>query len=147
MFGSEWMTNAQSRAFLYLTMAAVVMIIINITQAFLINHLHTMAWILVFPLADFLLLLAAIAARTAISYKNVRTAWNAASGADRAAWLGAILSIVLPIIVCQFLYMPLVALPSWHQNTWTTSLHVDQNLPLPGVVILYQGVSVMSILD
>lgn len=112
MFGSEWMTNAQSRAFLYLTMAAVVMIIINITQAFLINHLHTMAWILVFPLADFLLLLAAIAARTAISYKNVRTAWNAASGADRAAWLGAILSIVLPIIVCQFLYMPLVALPS-----------------------------------
>lgn len=37
------MTNAQSRAFLYLTMAAAVMVIINITQAFLINHLHTMA--------------------------------------------------------------------------------------------------------
>lgn len=141
------MTNAQSRAFLYLTMAAAVMIIINITQAFLINHLHTMAWILAFPLSVFVILLALIASRTAFSYENVRIAWNAASGADRAAWLGAILSIVLPIIVCQFLYLPLVALPSWHRTTWTMSLHVDETLPLPGVVILYQGISVMSILD
>lgn len=139
------MTNAHFRAFLYLTMAAAVMIIINITQAFLINHLHTMAWILIFPLIVFLFLLLLIASRTAISYKSVRAAWNAANGADRAAWLGAILSIILPIVVCQFLYMPLVALPSWHQTTWTTSLKVDETLPFPRVGFVYQGYLDMNI--
>lgn len=139
--------NAQSRAFLYLTTSAAIMIIINITQAFLIAHLHSLAWILGFPLAVFTLLLAMIAWRTAMSYRDARTAWHAASGAERAAWTGAVLSILLPIVVCQFIYMPLVARPAWHKIVWTTSLRVAENAQLPSIAFIQYGIFHVHIKD
>jgi hypothetical protein len=70
------------------------MIAINIVQAFWIDHLHTLAWILGFPFAIFVVLLALVTSRTAIGFCDIRTAWQAADVTERTAWFGVILSIV-----------------------------------------------------
>jgi hypothetical protein len=51
----------------------------------------------------------------------------------KVAWAGVVLSIILPIVVCQFLYMPLVAVRKWHTVTWTSSLSSEPTFP--GVVV------------
>lgn len=45
----------------------------------------------------------------------------------------------VPIVVCQFFYMPFVAVPAWHTPIWTTDLEVDKTALYPSVVIATEG--------
>lgn len=110
------------------------MVVINIIQALLNHRMNSLKWILAFPGAIFLLLMGLIACRAVIGYQGLKTAWNGAQKAQRAAWIGVVLSILLPIIVCQFLYMPLVAIPAWYTTTWTTSREIAEVPNLPAIV-------------
>lgn len=132
----ELIANVRIRALLYLTVAAATMITINILQAFLIDRLHSLSWILGFPLSVFVVLLALAVARTAIGLDDVRTTWRTADVAERTAWFGVILSVLLPIIICQFVYMPLIAIPAWQTTTWTTSLEVTETFQMPAIVFM-----------
>jgi hypothetical protein len=55
------------------------------------------------------------------------------------AWIGIIASMFLPIIVCQFFYMPFVAVPAWNTATWTTAIEADTTTLYPSVVIATDG--------
>jgi hypothetical protein len=55
------------------------------------------------------------------------------------AWIGIIASMFLPIIVCQFLYMPFIAVPAWNTATWTTAIEADTTALYPSVVIATDG--------
>ena len=41
----------------------------------------------------------------------------------------------MPIVVCQFFYMPFVAIPSWHTSRWTSNLDVESKISYPAVVV------------
>jgi len=58
----------------------------------------------------------------------------------RTAWLGVTASILLPILVCQFLYMPLVAVPTWRTAQWTTSIGPLQAANWPAVIVSVNSV-------
>ena len=45
----------------------------------------------------------------------------------------------LPIIVCQFFYMPFVAVPAWHTPTWTPGIEPGTAAFYPSVVIANTG--------
>lgn len=55
------------------------------------------------------------------------------------ALIGVVASMFLPIIVCQFFYMPFVAVPAWHKPTWTTDIKADNISRYPGIVIATDG--------
>ncbi|TKA81665.1 hypothetical protein B0A55_01336 [Friedmanniomyces simplex] len=51
------------------------------------------------------------------------------------AWIGNCLSILLPIILCEFVYVNRVAVPTFKNKIWTTSLQVNENLPAPSFAL------------
>jgi len=60
----------------------------------------------------------------------------------RSAWIGNCLSILLPIILCEFVYMSSVAVPAFKTKVWSTSLQANDNLTAPSFAIHQQDPSV-----
>lgn len=52
----------------------------------------------------------------------------------RTAWIGVIASIILPIILCEFVYFNLVAIPAYHSVTWTTTVASQALIQMPTLV-------------
>ncbi|KAK4560544.1 hypothetical protein LTR86_005741 [Recurvomyces mirabilis] len=123
------------RLFVYLTVFAAVMVIINIIQAACLDYLHSLAWIVVFPAVVLGAMILTVFLTMALSVKELLAEWRAADVPDRVARIGIVLSILLPIIVCEFIYMPLVAIPAWHSIRWTTSLRVESPTLFAAVVV------------
>lgn len=57
----------------------------------------------------------------------------------RIAWIGIVLSIVISIALCQFYYLPFVALPDWYEIKWTDDVDIPQDLVIPAMVIAWSG--------
>ncbi|KAK5113611.1 hypothetical protein LTR85_010840 [Meristemomyces frigidus] len=124
--------------FLYLAIVAAIMVTINIVQAFLIDHINNFAWITVFPLAVFFALVLALVINAVLSRKQLLRGWSDAEASARAAWVGIVLSILLPVVICEFFCLPFVAIPHWHTVKWTTSLEVLEHALFPAVVVANQ---------
>ena len=56
------------------------MALINIVQAGIIDHLNSIAWIVAFPLAVFITVLAAILLNATLSRKTIMLEWREADG-------------------------------------------------------------------
>lgn len=61
---------------------------------------------------------------------------NSIIGRQRAAWIGVILSILLPILICEFAYLNAWALPQYREKIWTSSLDFRYNLRAPSLLII-----------
>jgi uncharacterized BrkB/YihY/UPF0761 family membrane protein len=72
--------NFSLSIFLYLTILAGLMVLINFVQAALLHRLHSFAWIIVFPLAVFVLALVAICAAAFLSRDKLVHEWKEAKG-------------------------------------------------------------------
>ena len=57
-------------------------------------------------------------------------------GPRRAAWIGIYLSIQLPLLVCQYVYMDAWALPKWNKTEWTTSVSYEDPMMPPAILIV-----------
>lgn len=68
------------RLFVYLTVIALVMTVINLLQATLINHVNNFLWMTVFPLVIFLALLAAVVIHMSFSRTELLVTWQQAKG-------------------------------------------------------------------
>lgn len=62
------------------------------------------------------------------------------------AWVGIAVSILLPILTCEFIYIPLVAVPAWRSVQWTTSLEVSEYTSPPAVALVVDSNSFASFL-
>ena len=57
-------------------------------------------------------------------------------GTTRVARIGICLSVLLPILCCEFLYLNLVAVPAYHTKVWTTTLEAQSELPSPSFALV-----------
>jgi hypothetical protein len=65
----------------------------------------------------------------------IELTWNY-TVSRRVAWTGIILTILLPIVACQFIYLPVIALPAWKTEIWDVSLSTDETLnQMPSVYV------------
>lgn len=108
--------------FVILTIATSTIVVINFLQAGLLDHIHSSLWINI-PPAIVLGITGLIIAFYLIRHRRWKTAqekWRkenciicnthtmtgssywTAPGAHRASWIGAFLSILLPLVACQF---------------------------------------------
>lgn len=55
--------------------------------------------------------------------------------ATRTAWIGIILTTMVPTLVCEFLYLNFSALPAWRTTVWKTSLHTESALRFPSFTV------------
>ena len=49
----------------------------------------------------------------------------------RLAYIGIVLSILLPVIIVEFLYLPLVALPNFHTSVFTVGIAANDSVSYP----------------
>ncbi|KAK6422934.1 hypothetical protein LTR95_016614 [Oleoguttula sp. CCFEE 5521] len=127
----------QQSLFINLTAIALMMVTINVVEAILIDSIgrsgHALAIMLALPACVMAIMLAILAWRTAVKYRELAEAWREASASKRLAWVGVILTVIVPIIICQFIYMPLVARHEWKRVSWTTELRVPEIERFPGI--------------
>lgn len=57
-------------------------------------------------------------------------------GKQRVAWIGVILSILLPILICEFVYLNAWALPKYRKKTWTADLNFESTLRAPSLLMI-----------
>ncbi|KAK4547083.1 hypothetical protein LTR36_001304 [Oleoguttula mirabilis] len=111
------------------------MVTVNIVQAFLIDQINNFAWITMFPLVVFLAMILGILINAVLSRKELLKGWSDAEGSARAAWIGIVLSILLPVVICEFFYLPFIAIRAWHTVEWKTSLEAHDHALFPAVII------------
>ncbi|TKA73946.1 hypothetical protein B0A55_05646 [Friedmanniomyces simplex] len=115
------------------------MVVINFLQAALLDRLHSFVWITGFPLVVFILALLGIAVFVWRSWGRLKAEWHAAEAPEHIAWIGIILAILSTIIICEFLYMPLVAVPAWHRIQWTSTMSISNTTGFPAIVVVGAG--------
>ncbi|KAK0321871.1 hypothetical protein LTR57_019171 [Friedmanniomyces endolithicus] len=151
----------RSRIFGALTLLSAVMLTINIVQIVLLEKIVNSVFLLVgvpaivFGLMILVLLLWVLPYRTTLletwqdaSSKHIALTIESSILAHtiiestRSAWIGNCLSILLPIILCEFVYMSSVAVPAFKTKVWSTSLQANDNLTAPSFAIHQQDPSV-----
>ncbi|KAK4903891.1 hypothetical protein LTR49_026561 [Elasticomyces elasticus] len=148
------------RLSLYLTFGAAALIALNITQAYLIElgpWYQGFVWITAIPLAIMIVLLAVVCIDTILGHRELISEWrqtecryqipgdyiysaNLLSGAERWVRVGIVLTILVPIVICQFGYMPYVAVPRFERN----GLETPKDAAFPAVVMVLYGDSNMT---
>ncbi|TKA33980.1 hypothetical protein B0A54_14857 [Friedmanniomyces endolithicus] len=142
----------RSRIFGALTLLSAVMLTINIVQIVLLEKIVNSVFLLVgvpaivFGLMILVLLLWVLPYRTTLletwqdaSSKHIALTIESSILAHtiiestRSAWIGNCLSILLPIILCEFVYMNSVAVPAFKTKVWSTSLQANDNLTAPSL--------------
>nr|OQO22447.1 hypothetical protein B0A51_06245 [Rachicladosporium sp. CCFEE 5018] len=138
----------QQSLFINLTGIAFVMVTINVVQAILIDSIgrsgHVLAIILALPACVLVVMLALLAWRTTVKSWELANAWHEAGPSKRLAWIGVILTVIVPIVICQFIYMPLVARLEWKRVSWTTELRVPEIERFPGITAQFGGTNKSS---
>lgn len=129
------------RALLFLVISNIVLIAINFLQILLLDRI-TKNYMIYAPSAGILLLfIAGALGYTVFHASRIREVWRDAQrkralsslrplaalltlllGAKKTSWVGAILAIMLPVIVCQFFYLTLWGFPEHQQKQWTTEM-------------------------
>ncbi|KAI1764876.1 hypothetical protein GGR53DRAFT_465976 [Hypoxylon sp. FL1150] len=129
-------TLRKHSGFVYLTVLAMVMITINIVQAALIQRISSYGWIVGFPVAVFGSFSVVLIAWAVRDRRALATTWQRASWSERTAWTGVILSILVPIIVCEFVYLPLVAVRDYRSVKWSSSVRAEKNQIPPAILLV-----------
>ncbi|KAK1810277.1 hypothetical protein LTR12_015341 [Friedmanniomyces endolithicus] len=126
----------RSRIFGALTLLSGVMLTINIVQIVLLERIANSAFLLVgVPAIVFGSIILALLLWVLPHRTTLLETWQDASKSRRSAWLGNCLSILLPIILCEFVYLNLVAVPAFKSKIWSTSLQASDNLTAPSFAI------------
>lgn len=125
-----------------LTIIAAILAVINITEIALLDRVNAsrrpLIWIIAIPATILGVLLCLIVLWTCCSFQHVRTSYADAPGmlqflvsscadlwptvSKKIARLGVVLGILLPVILCQFWYLPFVALPHFRYINWVVSV-------------------------
>lgn len=113
-----------------MTVLAIILFSINVAQVLLIDKMHSKAWILGLP-APFLVLLMGLVVGP-FWCPVLQPFWNKKSA--RARKIGTVLSIILPIFLCQFIYMPLRVLPAWHHTKWVVTVEDMPQIAYPALI-------------
>lgn len=85
---SSWLTS--SRLFFYLAVLAATMVVINIIQAGLIDRIHSIVWVTVFPGSVLAASMLAIGLQTRLSREVIMPEWREAPGEPRKSALAPI---------------------------------------------------------
>ena len=56
-------------------------------------------------------------------------------GSKRMAYLGVFLTMLLPVILCEYIYLNEVAVPDWRRLTWETSVEAYTGIPVPSFAV------------
>ncbi|KAK0275426.1 hypothetical protein LTR35_011128 [Friedmanniomyces endolithicus] len=153
-----------SRIFGALTLLSAVMLTINVIQIVLLERIVNSVFLLVgVPAIVFGLLILALLLWVLPHRTTLLETWQDASSkhialtiessilahsiieSRRSAWIGNCLSILLPIILCEFVYMNSVAVPAFKTKVWSTSLQANYNLTAPSFAIHQQDRSVQVV--
>ncbi|KAK0247816.1 hypothetical protein LTS09_017062 [Friedmanniomyces endolithicus] len=134
---------SRSRIFLALTLLNAVMFTINVVQIFLLERIvDSVFWVAGFPAIVFASMLLALLLWALPFHATLSETWRDASRSTRSAWIGNCLSILLPIILCEFVYMNQVAVPAFKTKTWSTSVLANNILRVPSFAISQYDLSV-----
>ena len=63
-------------------------------------------------------------------------------GSQKSACIGMCLSVLLPIILCEFAYMDLVAVKGFRTKIWTTEVDDRHSLPFPSFAVFLDDITV-----
>ncbi|TKA81680.1 hypothetical protein B0A55_01346 [Friedmanniomyces simplex] len=127
---------SRSRVFIALTLLSVVMFTINIIQIAVLERIvNSVFWVAVLPAIVFVSMTLAFLLWVLPYHPTLSKTWREASISRRSAWIGNCLSILLPIILCEFVYMNRVAVPTFKKKVWSTSLPINKNLPAPSFAL------------
>lgn len=144
------------RLFILLSILTLVTIIFNFVQVGLLAHIAKATWINLPPAILFAFAGVIVGLYLTNSNRRLRArrSWNDApcesaanpeiqsiidvvifADQNRLARVGAILTIILVIVICQFIYMNVTAIPQWHSKSWTTELLYEQSKRVPALLI------------
>ncbi|KAI9745422.1 MAG: hypothetical protein M1818_000956 [Claussenomyces sp. TS43310] len=124
----------RSRIFFYLTIMAAIMFTINILQIALMPHIRSKGWILTFPIVVFASMSTALVAYVMKVRETLKESWDRAEVSQRVTWVGILASILLPIVFCEFIYINLVAVPSFNKIVWTSTVDLPETANLPAII-------------
>lgn len=54
---------------------------------------------------------------------------------NKVARIGAIITIILIVTICQFVYMNITAIPKWRDKSWHTTLSYEESVQAPALFI------------
>lgn len=61
-------------------------------------------------------------------------------------WIGTVITILLSITLCQFVYLPYSAVPAWNEVQWTNGLQTSGNNTLfPAILFGVSGLNITAI--
>ncbi|KAK5674948.1 hypothetical protein LTS10_012360 [Elasticomyces elasticus] len=122
--------------FIALTLISVVMFTINIVQIAVLKHIvDSVFWIATFPALVFAIMIASFLLWTLPHHPTLTKTWRGVSLSRRSAWIGNCLSILVPIILCEFIYMNMVAVPKFKKKVWSAVLDLEDNLAAPSFAL------------
>ncbi|KAK0776913.1 hypothetical protein LTR57_011314 [Friedmanniomyces endolithicus] len=137
---------SRSRIFGALTLLSAVMLTINIVQIVLLERIVNSVFLRIgVPTIVFGSLILALLLWVLPYRLTLLETWQDASKSRRSAWIGNCLSILLPIILCEFVYLNLVAVPAFKSKVWSTSVQANSNLTAPSFAIHQQDPSIQVV--
>ncbi|KAK3630560.1 hypothetical protein LTR56_017358 [Elasticomyces elasticus] len=119
------------------------MFTINIVQIAVLKHImDSVFWIAIFPALVFATMIVSFLLWTLPHHPTLTKTWREASWSRRSAWIGNCLSILLPIILCEFIYMNMVAVPKFKKKVWSAVLDLEDSLAAPSFALHYWDPSI-----
>ncbi|KAK4545569.1 hypothetical protein LTR36_002919 [Oleoguttula mirabilis] len=123
------------RLLLSLTVMSAVLFLLNILQIALLEYVSSVAWIVGAPLVALALMSGALVVWMLRHRMDLMASWRGADAAARTVWIGVFLTIMVPTLVCEFIYMNFTAVPAWKTTVWTTSLDTQEYLRFPSFTV------------